>query len=434
MTRTTLQAVRGMHDILPEQSRYFAHLERAVREVLESYGYEEIRMPLVESTELFKRTIGEVTDIVEKEMYTFEDRNGDSLSLRPEGTAGCVRAAIENGLLHNQTRRLWYAGPMFRHERPQKGRYRQFHQFGAESFGMAGPDIDAELILLSRRVWQRLGITEVRLEINSLGSQTARADYRRRLVEYLSDHQANLDEDSRRRLHTNPLRILDSKNPDMQAITAGAPRLLDMLDAESQSHFAQLQQLLDGAGVVYRINPRLVRGLDYYTKTVFEWITDRLGAQGTVCAGGRYDGLVEQLGGRPTAAAGFAMGVERLVALLEESAAAPPPAAPFFYLAVVGEAAERQGIVWAEQLRDVCPAIGLLVNCGGGGFKAQLKRADKSGAAFALVLGEEEIRDGRVGVKPLRQDIAQRDWTWQAFRQAVAGRNGAEIARLLLQQ
>lgn len=433
MTRTILQAVRGMHDILPEQSRYFAHLERTVREVVESYGFEEIRMPLVENTELFKRTIGEMTDIVEKEMYTFVDRNGDSLSLRPEGTASCVRAAIENGLLHNQTQRLWYGGPMFRHERPQKGRYRQFHQFGVETFGMAGPDIDAELIFLTHRLWQRLGIAGVRLEINSLGSQTARADYRKRLVEYLSDHQAVLDEDSQRRLQSNPLRILDSKNPAMQAVIVGAPRLLDVLDEESRVHFEKLQQLLDSAGVAYQVNPRLVRGLDYYTKTVFEWITDRLGAQGTVCAGGRYDGLVEQLGGRPTVAAGFAMGVERLMALLEEGATVPAAAQADFYFAVVGVEAERQGVVWAEQLRSACPEIRLMVNCGGGGFKAQLKRADKSGATFALVLGEEEVRDGRVGVKLLRQEAVQRDWQWQALLQALAGRSGAEIEQILLQ-
>jgi histidyl-tRNA synthetase len=430
--RNTLQAVRGMHDILPEQSRYFAYLEQVTREVLECYGYEEIRIPLVESTELFKRTIGEVTDIVEKEMYTFEDRNGDSLSLRPEGTAGCVRAGIENGLLHNQVRRLWYTGAMFRHERPQKGRYRQFHQFGAETFGMAGPDIDAELILLTRRLWQRLGIGDVRLEINSLGSPDTRAEYRRRLVEYLSGFESQLDGDSRRRLHSNPLRILDSKNPAMQDIIAGAPRLLDMLDAESADHFAGLQRLLEAAAVPYRVNPRLVRGLDYYTRTVFEWITDRLGAQGTVCAGGRYDGLVEQLGGRPTAAAGFAMGVERLVALLEEGSAAPNFAPPDFYFAVVGEEAERQSIAWAEQLRNACPGLRLVVNCGGGGFKAQLKRADKSGANFALILGEEEVRDGRVAVKPLRQEVAQRDWAWQELLQAIAGRERAEIAGVIL--
>jgi histidyl-tRNA synthetase len=432
MTHTTLQAVRGMHDILPEQSRYFAYLESMVRGLVESYGYEEIRMPLLESTELFKRTIGEVTDIVEKEMYTFLDRNGDNLSLRPEGTAGCVRAAIESGLLHNQTRRLWYGGAMFRHERPQKGRYRQFHQLGVETFGMAGPDIDAELILMTQRLWRRLGIVGVRLEINSLGSQAARAEYRKRLLEYLGDHQADLDEDSRRRLHVNPLRILDSKNPAMQAVIAGAPSLMDGLDEASRNHFAQLQQLLDDAGLAYRVNPRLVRGLDYYTKTVFEWVTDRLGAQGTICAGGRYDGLVEQLGGRPTAAAGFAMGVERLVALMEESDIAPPSSAPNFYLAVVGAEAERQGVVWAEQLRSVCPRLSVMLNCGGGGFKAQLKRADKSGATFALVLGEEEAHSGRIGVKPLRQEAAQREWAWQSLLQALAGRDGSNIEEILL--
>lgn len=432
MTRTTLQAVRGMHDILSEQSRYFAHLECMVRELVESYGYEEIRTPLLESTELFKRTIGEVTDIVEKEMYTFLDRNGDNLSLRPEGTAGCVRAAIENGLLHNQTRRLWYGGAMFRHERPQKGRYRQFHQFGVETFGMAGPDIDAELMLMTQRLWRRLGIAGVRLEINSLGSQVARAEYRKRLLEYLGDHQADLDEDSRRRLHVNPLRILDSKNPAMRAVIAGAPSLMDGLDEASRDHFAQLQQLLDDAGLAYQVNPRLVRGLDYYTKTVFEWVTDRLGAQGTICAGGRYDGLVEQLGGRPTAAAGFAMGVERLVALMEETDIVPPNSAPNFYLAVVGAEAERQGVVLAEQLRSVCPRLRVMLNCGGGGFKSQIKRADKSGAAFALVLGEEEVRNGRIGVKPLRREAAQREWTWQALMQALAGHDGSDIEEILL--
>lgn len=432
MTRNTLQAVRGMHDILPERSRYFAHLEGVMREVAEAYGYGEIRMPLVESTELFKRTIGEVTDIVEKEMYTFTDRNGDSLSLRPEGTAGCVRAAIENGLLHNQVQRLWYGGAMFRHERPQKGRYRQFHQFGVETFGMAGPDIDAELIFMTGRLWRCLGIDGLRLEINSLGSAAARAGYRRSLVEYLEDHQADLDEDSRRRLHSNPLRILDSKNPAMQAVIAGAPSLADALDEESRTHFAQLCQMLDAAGVGYTVNPRLVRGLDYYTKTVFEWITDRLGAQGTVCAGGRYDGLVEQLGGRPTPAAGFALGMERLVALLEESDTVPPGHAPDCYLVVVGAEAERLGAVWAEQLRSACPRLRLVLNCGGGGFKAQLKRADKSGAAFALVLGDDEARHGRIGVKALRREAAQRDWERQALLKALAGQEGDQIERILL--
>jgi histidyl-tRNA synthetase len=434
MTRTSLQAVRGMHDVLPEQAAAFTRLETAVRELMAAYGYEEIRMPLVESTELFRRTIGEATDIVEKEMYTFTDRNGDSLSLRPEGTAGCVRAAIEHGLLHNQTRRLWYGGAMFRHERPQKGRYRQFHQFGVETFGMAGPDVDAELILMTARLWRRLGLADVRLEINSLGSPAARAAYRERVVAYFSAHYDVLDEDSRRRLKTNPLRILDSKRPDMAALIAAAPSLLEHLDAESQRHFQGLQRLLDAAGVEYRVNPRLVRGLDYYTRTVFEWITDRLGAQGTVCAGGRYDGLVEQLGGRPAPAAGFALGVERLAALLDGAEKAPAAAAPDCYLVVAGEAAERFGVVWAEQLRDACPGLRVLVNCGGGGFKAQLKRADKSGAAFALILGDDEVRDGRVAVKPLRSEAAQRDWRWTELLDALADKGSDGIESVLLQQ
>lgn len=390
-------------------------------------------MPLLESTELFKRSIGDVTDIIEKEMYTFADRNGDSLSLRPEGTAGCVRAAIEHGLLHNQVQRLWYSGAMFRHERPQKGRYRQFHQFGVETFGMAGPDIDAELILLCRRIWQRLGLSGLRLEINSLGSQAARVAYRKKLVEYLSDHHDDLDEDSRRRLHSNPLRILDSKNPDMKALLAAAPRLLEALDDESDDHFMQLRQLLDAAGVPYEVNPRLVRGLDYYTKTVFEWVTDRLGAQGTVCAGGRYDGLVEQLGGRSIAAAGFALGLERLTALSEEVGMLSGDMPPDLFFAVVGEEAERLGVIWAEQLRDVSPALRIVVNCGGGGFKSQLKRADKSGAGYVLLLGEEEARRGCVGVKPLRVDAPQRDWQWQQLKHALTGRAGDEIERVLLQ-
>lgn len=429
---TTLQAVRGMHDILPEQCRYFAHVERLAREVLAGYGYEEIRLPLLESTELFKRTIGEVTDIVEKEMYTFADRNGDSLTLRPEGTAGCVRAGIENGLLHNQVRRLWYGGPMFRHERPQKGRYRQFHQIGVETFGMAGPDIDAELLLLPRRLWRRLGLDGLELQINSLGTAAVRAAYREQLVAYFTAHHAVLDEDSRRRLQSNPLRILDSKNPALQELLAGAPQLLASLDAESRAHFDELRRLLDAAGVPYRVNPRLVRGLDYYGKTVFEWVTDRLGAQGTVCAGGRYDGLVAQLGGRSTPAAGFAMGIDRLVALLEEQAAAVPLAAPDLFLAVVGGEAERIGLVWAEQLRDASPALGLLVNCGGGSFKSQLKRADKSGAAFALVVGDEEAAQGRVGVKPLREDAPQRTWVWQDLVRTLAGCAAADLPRLLM--
>ena len=420
-----------MHDILPAQSAYFAHLEYVAREVLTGYGYEEIRLPLVESTELFKRTIGEVTDIVEKEMYTFEDRNGDSLSLRPEGTVGCVRAGIENGLLHNQVHRLWYAGAMFRHERPQKGRYRQFHQIGVETFGMAGPDIDAELLFMTQRLWRRLGIDGLTLQINSLGTSEVRATYREQLVQYFSAHQQRLDEDSRRRLQGNPLRILDSKNPEMAELIAGAPQLLDALDPESRAHFESLCRLLDAAGMTYRINPRLVRGLDYYTKTVFEWVSDRLGAQGKVCAGGRYDGLVAQLGGRSVPAAGFALGVERLVSLMEDAGVSLPERAPHLYFVVAGDEAERMGPIWAEQLRDACAAVRLQVNCGGGGFKSQMKRADKSGAAFALVLGDNEVAQHVVGVKSLRVDALQQTWRWQDLLQALSGCAAMDIVRVL---
>ncbi len=408
----TIQAIRGMNDILPDQTPYWRRLEDTVQGVLAAHGYQEIRLPLVEKTELFRRSIGEVTDIVEKEMYTFEDRNGDSLTLRPEGTAGCVRAGIENGLLYNQVQRLWYAGPMFRHERPQKGRYRQFYQIGVEAFGMSGPDIDAELLFMTARIWRQLGLQEVRLQINSLGSAEARAVYRKTLVEYLAAHQERLDEDSRRRLYTNPLRILDSKNPDMQSLIAGAPRLMDYLDDESRVHFEELKALLDAASIPYEINPRLVRGLDYYCKTVFEWVTDQLGAQGTVCAGGRYDGLVEQLGGKPTPAAGFAMGLERLVTMMELSGIAPTDQKPHAYLVMVGQAAERRGMILAERLRNVCPGLRLLVNCGGGGFKSQLKRADKSGADVALILGEDEVNNSRIGVKSLRDERPQRTVSW----------------------
>ena len=396
------QAVRGMNDILPGESALWQSLETTVRDVLAAYGYHEIRLPIVEKTELFARSIGEVTDIVEKEMYTFADRNGDSLTLRPEGTAGCARACIEHGLLHNQTQRLWYAGPMFRYEKPQKGRYRQFHQVGAEAYGMAGPDIDAELICLSARLWQRLGIRAVTLQLNSLGSSAARAAYRERLVAYFESRRDELDEDSRRRLHANPLRILDSKNPTLRTVLAEAPALLDQLDPESRAHFEELQALLAAAGIAYDINPRLVRGLDYYCKTVFEWVTDTLGAQGTICAGGRYDGLIEQLGGQPVPGVGFALGLERLVAML---AAAGQPGAdpePHVYLIIVGDAAQRHGLALAERLRDQLPALRLRMHCGGGGFKAQFRRADHSGARFALILGEDEINADTVAVKPLR--------------------------------
>ena len=396
------QAIRGMNDILPGESALWQNLETTLREVLAAYGYHEIRLPIVEKTELFARSIGEVTDIVEKEMYTFADRNGDSLTLRPEGTAGCARACIEHGLLHNQTQRLWYAGPMFRYEKPQKGRYRQFHQVGAEAYGMAGPDIDAELICLSARLWQRLGIRAVTLQLNSLGSSAARAAYRERLVAYFESRRDELDEDSRRRLRANPLRILDSKNPTLRTVLAEAPALLDQLDPESRAHFEELQALLAAAGIAYDINPRLVRGLDYYCKTVFEWVTDTLGAQGTICAGGRYDGLIEQLGGQPVPGVGFALGLERLVAML---AAAGQPGAdpePHAYLIMVGDAAQRHGLALAERLRDQLPALRLRMHCGGGGFKAQFRRADHSGARFALILGEDEINADTVAVKPLR--------------------------------
>lgn len=394
------QAIRGMNDILPGESALWQRLEATLRETLAAYGYQEIRLPLVEKTELFARSIGEVTDIVEKEMYSFADRNGDSLTLRPEGTAGCARACIEHGLLHHQTQRLWYAGPMFRYEKPQKGRYRQFHQVGAEAYGMAGPDIDAELIALSARLWRRLGLRDVVLQINSLGSSAARAAYRERLVGYFSARRAELDEDSQRRLSTNPLRILDSKNPIMRGVIAEAPSLLDHLDPDSRAHFERLQSLLDAAGVAYEINPRLVRGLDYYCKTVFEWVTDTLGAQGTICAGGRYDGLIEQLGGQAVPGVGFAMGLERLVAML--AAAGHPSAPPHAYLIVAGDPAQRAGFALAERLRDQLPALRLQLHCGGGGFKAQFRRADHSGAPFALILGDDEVAANTVSVKPLR--------------------------------
>lgn len=403
----TIQAIRGMNDILPDQSPCWQYLENTVRALLSGYGYSQIRLPIVEQAELFARSIGEHTDIVEKEMYTFADRNGDSLTLRPEGTAGCARAAIENGLLHNQTQRLWYMGPMFRHERPQKGRYRQFHQIGVETFGMAGPDIDAELIFITARLWRRLGLRNVALQINSLGTSEARAAYREELKRYLFARLDELDEDSRRRLHANPLRILDSKNPSLRPVIQGAPQLTDYLDDDSQAHFEGLTAHLKAAGVAYQINPRLVRGLDYYGKTVFEWVTDRPGAQGTVCAGGRYDGLVEQIGGKPTPAVGFAMGLERLVALLMETDVRIGDDQPHAYLVMLGEQAERAGLPLAETLRDKFSGLRLLVNCGGGSFKSQLKRADKSAAYLALILGDNEIAERNIVVKFLRKDKAQ---------------------------
>ncbi|MGB1868417.1 MAG: histidine--tRNA ligase [Porticoccaceae bacterium] len=404
-----IQSIRGMNDLLPEQSATWQYLERTVAQVLASYSYREIRFPILEQTELFKRAVGEVTDIVEKEMYSFDDRNGDSLSLRPEGTAGCVRACTQNGLLHNQTQRLWYTGPMFRHERPQKGRLRQFHQIGVEAFGLTGPDIDAELLLITARLWKRLKIDHgVTLQINSLGTATDRATYRAALVDYLMARREQLDEDSQRRLESNPMRILDSKNPDTQALLNQAPELKDFIDQESRDHFAQLCAVLDAAGIAYQVNPRLVRGLDYYSKTVFEWVTSSLGAQGTVCAGGRYDGLVEQLGGKPCPGVGFAMGVERLVLLLDELGAVPDSVgqAVDLYLVAVGNV-EQQALVLAENLRSDCPEIRIECHCGGGSFKSQIKRADKSGARIALILGEDEAAAGTVGVKYLREDRPQ---------------------------
>ena len=403
----TLQAVRGMNDILPGESSGWQFLDDTLRDVVHAYGYQEIMLPLVEKTELFKRSIGEVTDIVEKEMYTFDDRNGDSLTLRPEGTASCVRACMQHGMLHNQVQRLWYTGPMFRHERPQKGRYRQFHQIGVEAFGKAGPDIDAEIIFMSARMWQRLGLKDAVLQINSLGTVAARADYREALVKYLREHESALDEDSRRRLDSNPLRILDSKNPDMQALIEAAPQLPDYLDDESRQHFSELCALLDAAGLAYEINPRLVRGLDYYTKTVFEWVTDQLGAQGTICAGGRYDGLVEYLGGKPTPAFGFAIGLERLLALLLAADTAIPPHHPHVYLVLNGQQAVQRGMVFAEELRTRLPGLRLQTNCGNGSFKSQFKRADKSGANIALVMGDDEVAAGAVILKSLRHETDQ---------------------------
>ena len=404
-----IQSIRGMSDLLPEQSATWQYLERVIADVLARYSYREIRFPLLEQTELFKRAVGEVTDIVEKEMYSFDDRNGDSLSLRPEGTAGCVRACTENGLLHNQTQRLWYMGPMFRHERPQKGRLRQFHQIGVEAFGLKGPDIDAELLLLTARLWKTLKIDHaIKLEINSLGTSDDRKRYRAALVEYLTARYERLDEDSQRRLQSNPMRILDSKNPDVQALLHAAPNLADFIDDESRQHFEQLCAMLDAADVPYQVNPRLVRGLDYYGKTVFEWVTKHLGSQGTVCAGGRYDGLVEQLGGKPCPGVGFAMGIERLVLLLDELGVVPDSIAHQVdvYLMAAGDV-EQQALVLAEKLRDQCPSLRIECHCGGGSVKSQIKKADKSGATVALIMGEDEVASATIGVKYLREDKAQ---------------------------
>ncbi|HIF9249716.1 TPA: histidine--tRNA ligase [Photobacterium damselae] len=398
-----IQAIRGMNDCLPTQSPLWQKVEGTVKQVISSYGYNEVRMPIVESTHLFKRAIGEVTDVVEKEMYTFEDRNGDSLTLRPEGTAGCVRSGIQNGLLYNQEQRLWYIGPMFRHERPQKGRYRQFHQFGVEVFGLNGPDIDAELIMMTARLWRELGIHEhVTLELNSIGSLEARAEYRTALIAFLEQHMEVLDEDAKRRMYTNPLRVLDTKNPEIQNILGDAPKLSEYLDQDSREHFAGLCELLDAAGIRYQVNERLVRGLDYYNRTVFEWVTDSLGAQGTVCGGGRYDGLVEQLGGKVTPAVGFAMGLERLVLLMETLEQTEVRRSVDVYMVTAGEGTLAAGMKLAEVLRSQIPDLRVMTHFGGGNFKKQFKRADNVGAVVALVLGENEIAENTVVVKDLR--------------------------------
>ena len=402
----SIQSIRGMHDVLPDDSYRWQAFETVIRQLMAAYGYREIRMPLVESTDLFCRSIGEVTDIVEKEMYTFEDRNGDRLTLRPEGTASCVRAGIQHGLLHNQVQRLWYSGPMFRHERPQKGRYRQFHQFGTEVYGIDTPDIDAELILISARLWQQLGLKGVRLELNTLGSNEARAEYKQVLVDYLNEHREQLDEDSLRRLETNPLRVLDSKNPAMKEMLDNAPALIDHLDDESKQQFDRLRASLDAVGISYAINPRLVRGLDYYCKTVFEWVTDELGAQGTICAGGRYDGLVEQLGGKATPAIGFALGIERILALLESQQQQSPQAVDI-YMIMIGAASEIKGLRLAENIRDMVPDVKLITHCGAGSVKSQMKKADKSGACIALIIAEDELKNEQVTVKYLRENKEQ---------------------------
>lgn len=404
-----IKAIRGMSDILPHDTPLWQHVETTLRRVCQQYGYHEIRLPIVEQTALFKRGIGEITDIVEKEMYTFHDRNEESLTLRPEGTASCVRAALEHGLIHNQTQKLWYLGPMFRYERPQKGRYRQFYQFGAEAFGLTGPDIDIELILLTHRLFKALGVNDqLTLELNTLGTHDERQHYREQLVAYFTQHKAQLDEDSTRRLTTNPLRILDSKNPAMRKLLDHAPKLIDHLGPESQQHFQAIQEALTANGLPFRVNTTLVRGLDYYSKTVFEWVTDKLGAQGTVLAGGRYDTLVTTLGGRPTPAIGFSMGMERLILLLQtQSPALMPSQHPDVYLILNGERATAEGMPLAETLRNALPQRAVIAHLGGGNLKRQFKKADKSGASLALILGDEELNNHQISIKYLREDKPQ---------------------------
>jgi histidyl-tRNA synthetase len=413
-----VKAIRGMNDILPDESYRWEYFEQTVHKWLAAYGYRNIRTPIVEQTDLFIRSIGEVTDIVEKEMYTFIDHlNNDSLTLRPEGTASCVRAVIEHNLLYAGPQRLYYAGPMFRHERPQKGRYRQFHQVGVEALGYVGPDIDAELIVMCSRLWDLLGISGLRLEIGTLGNAESRALHRTRLIKYFEQHRDNLDEDSLRRLHTNPLRILDSKNPRMQGLIDNAPKLIDDLDEESCIHFESLQHILRGQGINFEINLRLVRGLDYYNRSVFEWITDKLGAQGTVCAGGRYDGLMEQVGGKSAPACGFAMGIERLLALMQECGENITPPAPDIYIAHQGEEGADYAWKCAEFLRD--EGLNIILHCGGGSFKSQMKKADATGASYALIIGDDEVKAQEVTLKPLRESIEQASMKLSAVTELI---------------
>ena len=405
-----IQAITGMKDLLPEETPLWEKVEGILRETVESYGYSEIRMPILEKTDLFVRSIGEVTDVVEKEMYSFEDVGGDKLSLRPEGTAGCVRACNEHGIIHNQERRLWYMGPMFRHEKPQKGRYREFHQFGIEVFGLTGPDIDAEILMLTNRIWQKFGISDhVKLELNSLGSAEERKQYRSRLVSFLEEHKDVLDEDSKRRMYTNPLRVLDSKNEAVQELLKDAPKLSDFFGEETKAHFSGLRQLLDEAGIRYEINDRLVRGLDYYNYTVFEWVTDLLGAQSTICGGGRYDGLVEQLGGQSSPAVGCAIGLERFMLVAEAVGQKESRGPVDVYFCSMGENARSRSFQIAEQLRTGIKGLRLMMNCGDGAFKKQFKKADKSGARYALVLGDDELEKGMIAVKDLRNDGSQQE-------------------------
>jgi histidyl-tRNA synthetase len=414
-----ITGIRGMNDILPEDTPAWQHVQDILTSTVRAYGYRELRVPVVERTDLFKRSIGEVTDIVEKEMYTFADRNDESLTLRPEATAGIVRAGIEHGLFYNQKQKLWSAGPMFRYEKPQKGRYRQFHQFDVETFGYAGPDIDAELLMMCARIWSKLGLDAVELQLNSLGTPESRQSYRTELVEYFAAHAADLDDESKVRLERNPMRLLDSKNPEMQVLIEKAPRITDHLDTESADHFARLQEMLAAAGIPFVVNSRLVRGLDYYTRTVFEWVTDKLGAQGAVCSGGRYDGLVEHLGGRPTPAIGWAIGLERLVELYKVCGTTAVESGPDAYIVAVGETAAREALLLAEKLRDEAPGLNIEVNSGGGSFKSQFKRADKSGAKVALILGEDELAAQQVGIKPLREDNEQKAVAWDKAAAAI---------------